>query len=152
MSIISAHSEIIIQNNHQYVFNFLANLENDPQWRKEINSSKMNSEPQIGALVIEDSCLSKKVPNHILNLQCLEYIKDHKVIYQTVQESKFYLKSTRMVEEISSNQCKVFYKIDFDKNIVKHGTGINLPDFIVNWVVNHDMKKYLNKLKMVLEK
>lgn len=152
MSIISANSEILIRNNYKQVFNFLANLENDIHWRKEINSSKMNSEPQIGALVTEDSFLSKKVPNHILNLQCIEYTKDNKVIYQTVKESEFYLKSTRIVEEISPNHSKVFYQIDFDKNIVKHGTGINLPNFIINWVVNKDIKKYLNKLKMVLEK
>lgn len=152
MSIISANSEILIRNNYKQVFNFLANLENDIHWRKEINSSKMNSEPQIGALVTEDSFLSKKVPNHILNLQCIEYTKDNKVIYQTVKESEFYLKSTRIVEEISPNHSKVFYQIDFDKNIVKHGTGINFPNFIIDWVVNNDMKKYLNKLKMVLEK
>ncbi|KOY87115.1 hypothetical protein AD998_14045 [bacterium 336/3] len=141
----------IISRNLSTVFQYVANLENDQFWRKEINSTSMNAKPQINTLAVEDSFLSKKVPHHILNLICTEYIEENKIIYQTVPDSPFFLKSIRIVEAISEQETKFLYHIEFDKNIVKHGLGFMLPAFIIRYVAKQDMKKYLNKLKTILE-
>ncbi|GGD80775.1 hypothetical protein GCM10011514_51130 [Emticicia aquatilis] len=148
---IKATNSIIIAKAIKSVFEFISNLENDKLWRKEINNTTMSSKPQINALAIENSFLSKRVPNHILQLKCTEFSENKQVIYQTLPDSPFFLKSDRRVEFISFNETKVIYGIEFDKNIVRHGLGFTLPTFIINWVTKTDMQKYLTKLKAVIE-
>jgi hypothetical protein len=72
-------------------------------------------------------------------------------VYQTLPASKFFLESNRQVEAVSPNETRVLYHITFDKKIVKQGLGFNLPTFIIYLVAKTDMKKYLTKLKSVIE-
>ncbi|WP_435354943.1 hypothetical protein [Emticicia sp. SJ17W-69] len=148
---IQASAKININRDIKTVFDFISNLENDKLWRKEINSTSMSSKPQINVIATEDSFLSKRVPNQILHLKCIDFLTEKQVIYQTLENSPFFLKSTRQVEFISPMQTNVNYSIEFDKSIVKHGIGFTLPTFIINWVTKTDMKKYLVKLKSVIE-
>ncbi len=143
---------INISADHKTVFDYIANLSNDKFWRKEINSTTMNTKPQMNALATENSYLSKRVPDNMLHLICTEFVENKKVVYQTLPDSKFFLKSLRMVESVSENETKVTYTIAFDKCIVKHGLGFSLPTLIVELVAKHDMKKYLAALKALLEK
>jgi hypothetical protein len=149
--IIKATGTITILANSKTVFEYLSNLENDKFWRKEINATSMKTKPQIHALATEDAFLSKRRPNNILNLICTQYSEHERVVYQTMSDSKFFLKSDRQVEPISPNETTVIYSIEFDKSIVKHGLGFTLPTFIVNFVTKRDMKKYLSQLKTVIE-
>ncbi|MBI3235481.1 MAG: hypothetical protein HYZ42_15825 [Bacteroidetes bacterium] len=98
---------VIISKDHNAVFEFIANLENDHLWRKEINSTGMPSPPKLGTMAIENSYLSKKVPENILQLKCIEFKENKEVTYQTLPDSKFYLKSIRQVEPLALllNQC-----------------------------------------------
>lgn len=130
------------------VFNFISNLENDKIWRKEINHTSMNSKPQLNARATENSFLSKRVPNHILELQCIAFEENKKIVYETVFGSKFYLKSTREVESVSANETKFTYTLEFDTSVVKHGLGFSLPTFLVKMVAKGDMKKYLLELRI----
>lgn len=148
---IKATGSIIISADRKTVFDFISNLENDKFWRKEINSTIMTSLPKLYALATENSYLSKRAPNHILNLICTEFIENSQIVYETVPESDFFLKSFRTTETVSENETKVIYSIEFDKSIVKKGLGFNLPAFIIELVANTDMKKYLKKLKSVIE-
>jgi len=111
----------------------------------------MTSKPQIGALAIEDSFLSKKTPSNVLKLKCVEFIQDQKIVYETLPDAQFYLLSVRQVETISENKCRVTYNIEFDKNIVKHGLSFGLPKVIIDIVVKRDIKKYLKMLRTVVE-
>ena len=142
---------ISISADHRTVFDYISNLSNDKFWRKEINSTTMNSKPQINALAAENSYLSKRVPDNMLLLVCSEFVENKKVVYQTLPDSKFFLKSLRMVESVSENETKVTYTIAFDQRIVIHGLGFSLPTLLVQLVAKHDMKKYLAALKTLLE-
>ena len=133
------------------VFDFIANLENDKLWRKEINSTIMTAKPQVNVQAIENSYLSKRTPNHSLNLICTAYLGNKQIVYETLPDSNFFLKSDRQVEAISQNETRILYGITFDKKIVKHGLGFNLPAFIIYLVAKADMKKYLTKLKTIVE-
>jgi hypothetical protein len=73
--------------------------------------------------------------------------KTNKVVYETVPQSKFYLKSIRQVEAVSLNETKVTYTVVFDKGIVKQGLGFNLPTFIVNLVAGTRPKKIPGQIK-----
>jgi hypothetical protein len=41
---------------------------------------------------------------------------------------------------------------EFNIGIVMHGLGFTLPTFIISFVANRDMKKYLRTLKSIMEK
>ncbi len=149
--VIKISDSISIQKPLEEVFTFVSNLENDKVWRKEINHTVMKSRPQLNARASENSFLSKRVPNHILELQCIEFEESKKVVYETVFGSKFYLKSEREVEAVSSNETKFIYTLEFDTSVVKHGLGFSLPTFLVKLVAKADMKKYLNQLRIKMD-
>ncbi len=143
--------EILINKNTSTVFAFIANLQNDSQWRSEINETTMNGAAQLGVMVKESSFLSKRVPANVLALTCTQFTLNESITYTTVPSSPFYLQSIRKVETINNQSCKFIYEITFDKSIVKHALGFGLPGFIIYMVAKGDMKKYLKKLKERLE-
>ncbi|HRG59784.1 MAG TPA: hypothetical protein PK323_12565 [Bacteroidia bacterium] len=148
---IKVKGEIIIPLEGHKVFSFIANLENDKLWRKEINYSTINGEIQLGTVVKESSYLSKRVPENILELICTEFNLNHLITYTTIENQAFYLQSKRIVIPFNTHQSKFIYEIIFDKSLVKHGIGFNLPNFLIKMVAQSDMNKYLKKLKQILE-
>jgi hypothetical protein len=151
MIMIKATGIIHILADSKSVFSYISNLENDKFWRKEINRTTMTTSPQLDARAIEDSYLSKRTPSNILHLRCIEFVENKRIVYQTLPDSRFFLKSTREVEQILQNESRVLYSVEFDKSIVRHGLGFPLPTFLVAIVANCDLKKYLNKLKAIFE-
>lgn len=149
---IQTKGQIIINKNLATVFAFIANLENDKLWRKEINETKMNGPVQLGVLAKESSFLSKRVPANILEFACKDYKLNESVTYTTLPSSTFYLQSIRKVQAINANSCLFIYEIIFDKHIVKHGLGFGLPVFLIKMVAQQDMKKYLLQLQELIEK
>ncbi len=77
--------------------------------------------------------------------------KNKIVIFETPDNSIFYLKSKRQVRALSETTTEIMYALDFDIAIVKHALGFKLPGFIVSFKANSDMKKYLRQLKTILE-
>ena len=150
-NIIEITGSVSILKNINTVFPFIADLKNDKLWRKEINNTNMLDAPDINTLAIEDSYLSIFVQSHLLHLKCIEYKQNELIIYQTIPASQFYLKSTRTVKSVSHNETIFNYNIEFDIAIVKAGVGFQLPKFIINYVAKSDMKKYLSKLKKLME-
>lgn len=151
MIFINTSKKVQIFSDHKTVFDYVSNLENDKFWRKEVNSTTMDCKPQIGSVAIEDSFLSKKTPSNVLNLKCIKFIKNEKIIYQTLTDSSFFLKTIRQVEPITENRSLVTYTIKFDKSIVKHGLGFSLPKFIIYLITKRNMRIYLQNLKSILE-
>jgi hypothetical protein len=149
---IKIEDSIIISRDINAVFDFISNLENDRYWRKEINSTMMKGKPQVNTEATEDSFLSKRKPNHLSNLICKVYQENIQIVYETIPGSNYFLRSNRQVAPVLQNQTKLTYTVEFDKNIVKYGTGFALPEFIIHFVARRDMKKYLARLKQVLER
>jgi hypothetical protein len=131
-------------------FAYLANLENDSLWRKEINHTTLFGPPGLGVEAYEYSNLSKRMNNHLLVLTCIEWVEGEKVVFETKPDSLFYLKSIRRIEALANNQSRFHYTIEFDNKLVKHALGFALPGFLIRFGASQDMKKYLNKLKKVV--
>lgn len=138
---------IILQADATAVFLYLADLSNDKFWRKEISETILSAKPGLHVTATETSYLSKRVPKHVLSLICIAYSEPATVIYETLPESKFYLKSTRLVEAVSKGQSRFTYSLEFDPLVVKHALGFSLPLFLIRWVAQSDLKKYLSQLK-----
>lgn len=149
--LIQATGTILVNKSVEIVFNFFTNPGNDSFWRTEINQSTLDGPIQQGVTVSEYSNLSKKVPNNLLELKCVRLEKNKVAIFETTEDSKFYLKNQREVKAVSGNSTEVIYTLDFDVDIVKFALGFGLPKFIVSIKANSDMKKYLRQLKNHLE-
>lgn len=150
-NIIKVTGTVLVNKNLERVFGFFANPVNDNLWRTEINESKLNENLQLGTTVFEYSYLSKKAPNNLIQLTCVQYDKNNVAVFETSDNAPFYLKSHRQVKPISGNRTEVIYTLDFDLDIVKFALGFSLPKFVVSFKAKSDMKKYLRQLKTRLE-
>lgn len=149
--LIKSSGTILVHGNVERVFDFFVNPGNDNLWRTEINQSILNGALEVGVTVSEYSYLSKKAPDNLLELQCVQYEKNKLAIFETSEDSRFYLKSERQVKAISDTSSEIIYLLEFDISIVKFALGFALPKFIVSYKANSDMKKYLLQLKSILE-
>ena len=142
---------ILINKSVESVFDFFVNPSNDIFWRTEINKSILNGTLQLGVKISEYSYLSKKVPDNLIELKCIQFDKNKLAIFETDKTSQFYLRSQRQVKAISDNTTEVIYTLDIDIGLVKYALGFSLPKFIVLFKAKRDMKKYLRHLKTKLD-
>lgn len=142
---------ISIESDQKTVFDYIADLSNDSQWRSEIMRTQRDGILQLGDVALEESFLSKKVPSHLRKLFCCSYVPDVFVAYQTAPGDPHYLRSTRSVRAIAPGITGFTYMLEFDPSIVKLAMGFQLPRFVVNIVTRTAMKSYLKKLKSTLE-
>ena len=149
--LIKITGRILVNQNIENTFDFFANPKYDSLWRKEINKSVLDGPLQVGVKVSEYSYLSKKVPNNLIELQCVDFEKNKIGTFETFANAKFKLKSERKTRAISDKLTEVFYTLHFDINIVKFALGFGLPKFLIKWKANSDMQKYLRKLKIHLD-
>jgi uncharacterized membrane protein len=152
MQPIDVTATIEIARNAQTVFDYLANYANDPRWRAEIKDVQLNT-PFVRqkTLFTEVSFLSKKVPRHVLALQCVALQAGRAITSETTAGSPFWSRNTREVEPLSGDRTRVTYRLQFDPAVVKHGLGFGLPRFMVHFYTKSTMKKYLAALKGILE-
>jgi hypothetical protein len=106
---------------------------------------------QVGVMISEYSYLSKKAPNNLVILKCVQYDKNKIAVFETPENAEFYLRSQRQVNAIADNTTEIIYTLEFDTNLVKYALGFSLPIFIISFKANSDMKKYLRRLKTKLE-
>jgi hypothetical protein len=148
---INSSGTILVNQSSETVFNFFANPSNDPLWRTEINASTLKGTLEVGAQVSEYSNLSKKAPNHLIELKCMQFDVNKAAIFETPSGAPFFLRSERLVKAISGNTTEVTYIVEFDLGLVKYALGFSLPAFIVSFKANSDLKKYLRQLRTILE-
>jgi hypothetical protein len=149
--LIKTTGTIFVYKKAESVFDFFANPSNDNLWRTEINKSTLNGTLQVGVTISEYSYLSKKAPNNLIELDCVEYDKNKLAIFETPDKARFYMRSKREVKAISDNTAEIIYTLEFDKDLVKYALGFALPTFIISFKADSDINKYLRQLKTNLE-
>lgn len=150
-SMIRSSGSILIHRNVEAVFRFFADPTNDPQWRTEVTHTTRKGDPGEGTTVHEHSYLSKKAPDVVVELRCVRFEENERVIFETPDGAPFYRRSERRVIVRSDGNTEVVYTLEFDTAIVKHALGFALPRFIVAQKAGHDLKRYLKRLKAMLE-
>ncbi len=148
---ITISGSVIINNQIDKVFEFFGNPINDWQWRKEVRLTKLNKKLEPGVVVAEYSYLSPKIPENLIELVCVSYEPNLVAIFETLNNSRFYEKSQRLVTAVSKQKTKIIYTLEFDTSIVKYALGFSLPYFLISLKANYDMKKYLKNLKVLLD-
>jgi len=149
--LVKTSGTILVNKDIATVFDFFTNPANDKFWRTEINQSLLDGVLQPGMRVAEYSHLSKKAPNNLIELTCVQFDKNDRAVFETQNSAQFYEKSERNVKAISSNTTQVTYTVCFDTSLVKFALGFALPRFIIQMKAHSDTKKYLKQLKTQLE-
>lgn len=148
---ISVSAKILVRQNTETVFNYFANPANDKHWRKEVNDTLLHGSLQAGVTVSEYAYLSKKAPNNLIELTCMQFDRNSIAVFETPDNAPFYEKSQRQVRAVSNNTTEITYTLYFDKDMVAFALGFALPRFIIAFKANSDMRKYLHQLKTKLE-
>ena len=149
--VICIEEKIIIRRSASEVFDFFAKPENDAMWRAEVNRSLPGGEISLGVKLSEYSHLSKRQPDFRQDLTCVLFEPQRRIVFETPKDARFFLRSDRQVSVIGQNETVLIYNLSFDSGIVKHALGFALPGFLVRMKAKADQKKYLLKLKKILE-
>lgn len=148
---IKATGSILVNKSAESIFDFFANPFNDNLWRTEIHKSTIDGKLQLGATISEYAYLSKRVPNNLTVLKCVQFEQNKIATFETEETAQFYMRSIRQVNAISENTTAIIYTLYFDIDLVKYALGFALPKFIVSFKTDSDLKKYLRQLKTKLE-
>ncbi|WP_256006740.1 SRPBCC family protein [Pedobacter deserti] len=132
-------------------FEFIADLRNDWRWRTEVRTTVLDGEVRLGAVAVEASYLSKKMPAYLRKLVCSSYTPGQTVAYQTEPANLHYLKTTRWAVSHGPNLSQLTYRLEFDPSIVRFSLGYPVPRLIIHYVTRRAMKAYLRNLKRILE-
>lgn len=149
--VITQSLSIDIAAERKKVFDYVADLRNDRHWRREINGTSIAGELREGAIALEDSRLSAKVPSYLRKLRCTEWIDQTRVVYTSCAEDSYFLRTVRTVHHNGRGGTHLSYTLEFDSSVVKVGLGFSLPQSIVRWVTRRAMRRYLKTLKAILE-
>ena len=149
--LIKTTGTILVNKKAERAFDFFANPSNDNLWRTEINKSTLDGTLQLGVTISEYSHLSKKVPNNLIELKCVQFDKNKLAIFETHDNAQFHIRSQRQVKSISDNTTEIIYTLEFDIGLVKYALGFALPKFIISLKADSDIKKYLRQLKTKLD-
>jgi hypothetical protein len=144
-------STISIARDQKSVFNYIADLGNDSQWRSEVRCTSREGRVKLGNIAHEESFLSKKIPSYVRKLTCCSYVSDTLVVYQTAPEDPHSLRSTRSVRSTGLGHTEFTYLLEFDPSVVKLAMGFPLPRFLIKMVTRRAMKSYLKKLRTILQ-
>ncbi|ATH07147.1 hypothetical protein BIY24_04100 [Halobacteriovorax marinus] len=150
LELVQSRGEIQINAPIDKVFDLVSSPMNDHLWRSEVNDMTTNNEEVIvGSWYREDAWIGIR-KNFITTTEVVSINAPYNVTFITPKESPFYLKSRRFFEH--QNGITTFkYIVDFDRKMIKETFGLNVSPKIVMKLYSFQMKRYLKKLKKILE-
>lgn len=142
---------IIINTSAEKVFDYIADGNNDPKWRTEVDRMDVQGETNVGTILVEYSSFYKFLhtvtPTEIKVLE-----RPTKYMAETPTNHPTWLQSVRTIKVISTNQCEITYELSFSLDSMKQIMPFAPPVGLVTWWYRPRMKKYLKNLKDILEK
>ncbi len=151
LELVQSTGQVTIKAPIDKVFDLVSSPMNDHLWRSEVNDMTTNNEDVVvGSWFREDAWIGIR-RNFITTTAVIEIDAPQRVIFETPKGSPFYLKSRRYFSEVG-DQTIFKYVVDFDRRMIKETFGLNVSPKIVMKLYSFQMKRYLKKLKEVLEK
>ena len=114
--LVKSTGTILINRNAEWVFDFFCNPGNDNLWRTEINQSIINGPLEPGTKIFEYSDVSKKASNNLTELKCVQFEKNKLAIFETNENTPFYIRNQRHVKAISDNSTEIIYNLSDRKS------------------------------------
>lgn len=141
---------VVIKRPINKVFKYAGNTKNDASWRSEVHIIHSDGEFEVGTRYKEDAKLGKH-KHYITEVELVNIDAPFEAVYITVEENKYYLKSSRLFEPIDENQTRFTYKVDIEKKMIGDIVGIQLPLSVIKPIYKSKMLKYMKKLKRIME-
>lgn len=145
--VVTIEESILIGKPVGEVFACAGNLANDGLWRKEIKKTTVGSGPGAGAIVVQESFLSAKVPAYAVTYVCTSYVPGEEVVFETTDTNELWQANSRRFTRMGDSSTLFRYQVSFEQRIVAIGLGFMLPVFIIKWYTRATMKQYLKKLR-----
>ena len=150
MELVQSTGSIDIKAPIDKVFDLVSSPMNDHLWRSEVNDMTTNTESvEVGSWYREDAWIGIR-RNFITTTAVVEIDAPNKVIFITPKESPFYLKSRRFFTH-EDGVTTFRYVVDFDRRMIKETFGLNVSPKVVMKLYSFQMRRYLKKLKNILE-
>ncbi len=145
-----AHT-IQVKGSKEKVFAYFSDMCNDVHWRKEaLKAHEVNEGEK--KLIEQETFLSPKVPSIVTRYYVAELIPVNRITYQSTEDSPFYQRTNRSVEEGENGLLEVTYSIEFDAAMIIKGMGFKMPAAMVNFYLWVLIRIYTGKLKKELSK
>ena len=143
-------ASVVVKAPIQEAFAFAGNAANDHYWRTEVNRFKVIGGFSVGSVFIEDAKLGIH-PHYITRARLIDMRPPYGVVYRTLPQNRFYLRSTRLFEPLSPTQTRVIYKVDIEKAMIRDILGVALPPELVSAIYSARMRRYLRNLRRILQ-
>ncbi|BFM15165.1 hypothetical protein R50073_13480 [Maricurvus nonylphenolicus] len=150
-NLIKVEHSVIIHRSQNIVFDFAANLLNDPLWREEVNTMTSDDEFGLGAVYLEDSHLGIR-PHFLTQVEITSLNAPKLVEATTTSSNPYYLKVTRHFERFGLFSTLFTYELEFDRAMAQATMGgFTLPDKLVRDYYTARIAQYQGVLKFLLE-
>lgn len=141
---------IEIDASPEKIFDYISDLTNDPKWRPEVERMEVKGEKQIGTLVIEYITVYRffrfVTPTEIKVLD-----RPARFVVETPKDHPTWVECIRSTEKTENGKSKFTVQLSFSLNNLKQVTPILPPSVLVRmWYVPR-IRKYLKRLKRILE-
>ncbi len=151
LELVQSTGKVTIKAPIEMVYDLVSSPMNDHLWRSEVNEMTTNNESVvIGSWYREDAWIGIR-RNFITTTTVVEVDSPNKVVFVTPEGSPFYLKSRRFFNE-ENGETTFSYIVDFDRRMIKETFGLDISPQVVMKLYAFQMKRYLKKLKDVLER
>ena len=149
MKKVELQDTIVIEKSAEEVFAFVSDGNNDPLWRSEVDEMDVQGDIAAGTLLMEYSSFFKFM-HTVTPTYITEFEAPKRIIMETPGD-QVWLRSTRQVESLGSNQSKFIYELAFDLELTRQMLPITLPVKLVARSYSRRIRRYLNTAKQLIE-
>jgi uncharacterized protein YndB with AHSA1/START domain len=132
------------------VYDFLADTDNDPKWRTEVDRMDAKGEVKVGAIVVEYSTFYRFL-HSVTPTEAKELTRPHRIVFETPASHPTWLRSTRTIQPLGGNRCLLTYELAFSLDSMKQLLPIALPARWVDAWYRPRIRRYLKNLRKLTE-
>lgn len=147
---ISIKESIEINVSPENIFDFISNVKNDLLWRPEVSKMEVNGDPKHGSEIIEHITIYKFL--HIITPVVIKVLnKPNEFIIETPSTHPTWVHCIRSIEKIENEKSIFTVNLSFSTDNLRQIVPFTPPGKLIIIWYKPRMKKYLRKLKRILE-
>lgn len=147
---ISLLESIHINASCEKIFDYISDVGNDPHWRPEVARMEVKGERKIGTVIIEYITIYRFF--HVITpteIRVLE--RPGKFVVETPSTHPTWVQCIRSVKDVGNGSSEFSVQLSFTLDNLKQITPIVPHSLFVRMWYRPRMKKYMRKLKKILE-
>lgn len=141
---------VVINASAEELFDYVADSENDPKWRTEVDRMDAQGEIKEGTVVIEYSSFYK-IFHTVTPTEIKQLNRPSIMVMETPDTHPTWLRSIRTFEPIDDSTSTFIYELGFTLDSMRQISPIIPPAKLVSLWYTPRIQKYLLNLKSILE-